>query len=274
MPKEKQKNESAQQNGQVIRRIEEKAIELLKNSPTGLRFGQLRTAIVESDHQLNPTTIGSTIVGLETKQSELVYKPSKGAYRLRKFAELDLVPTDSSAPVALYAGSGKTKGKAKVINKVNESDFYIPFTDWLINEVEDVTHALPLGGNAFRDKWGTPDVIGKKESKTYDVIKGTIEIVSAEIKIDTNQIITAFGQACAYKLFSHKVYLVVPRQAAIDEISRLDSLCQIFGIGLVTFDADEPTAPDFRIMVRASKHEPDLFYTNKYVSHIKKQLFP
>jgi hypothetical protein len=116
-------------------------------------------------------------------------------------------------------------------------------------------------------------VIGRKESLRSDLIKGPTEIVSAEIKTDTNQLITAFGQACAYKLFSHKAYLVVPKQADTEELSRLDSLCQIFGIGLVTFDATQPDAPDFRILVRTSKHEPDLFYTNKYMARIEKELF-
>jgi hypothetical protein len=161
----------------------------------------------------------------------------------------------------------------QALAKIKEEDFYAPFADWLKNEIEDVTHAISLGGNAFRDKWGTPDVIGKKESKRSDVIKGSTEIVSAEIKTDAAQLITAFGQACAYKLFSHKAYLVVPRQAADDEISRLDSLCQIFGIGLVKFDANSPSAPDFDIVTRAARHEPDLFYTNKYMALIEKELF-
>lgn len=118
-----------------------------------------------------------------------------------------------------------------------------------------------------------PDVIGKRESRRSDVIKAPTEIVSSEIKTDTGQLITAFGQVCAYKLFSHKAYLVVPKQAADDEISRLDALCQIFGIGLVTFNATNPSEPDFRIRVRPSRHEPDLFYTNKYMAKIEKELF-
>ncbi len=44
-----------------------------------------------------------------------------------------------------------------------------------------------------------------------------------------------FSQACAYRLFSHRSYLVVPKQAHADELARLDALCEIFGIGLVTF---------------------------------------
>ena len=136
-----------------------------------------------------------------------------------------------------------------------------------------MTHAISLGGNKFKDKWGTPDVIGKRESKRSDIIQGATEIVSAEIKTETYQLVTAFGQACAYKLFSHKVYLVVPKQASNEEISRLDSLCLIFGIGLVTFDADTPAAPDFRIQTRPARHEPDLYYTNKYMLLIEKELF-
>jgi len=121
---------------------------------------------------------------------------------------------------------------------------------------------------------GTPDVIGKRESKRSDIIKRPTEIVSAEIKLDSFQLVTAFGQACAYKLFSHKSYLVVPRQSSDEERDRIDSLCQIFGIGLVFFDAINPTAPNFEIRVRPSRHEPDLFYTNKYIALIENELFP
>jgi hypothetical protein len=130
-----------------------------------------------------------------------------------------------------------------------------------------------LGGNRFKDKWGTPDVIGKKESKRSDIIQAPVEIVSAEIKTETNQLITAFGQACAYKLFSHKCYLVIPKQSSQDEVARLDSLCQLFGIGLVLFNVENPNTPDFTIRVRPNKHEPDFFYTNKYMSKIEKELF-
>ena len=163
---------------------------------------------------------------------------------------------------------------APVAGKIKEEDFYGPFADWLKNEIEDVTDAITLGGNVFKDKWGTPDVVGKRESRRSDIIKGATEIVSAEIKTDTAQLVTAFGQVCPYKLFSHKVYLVVPRQSQDEEISRLDSLCQIFGIGFVTFDANSPATPDFRILVRPALHEPDLFYTNKYMARIEKELFP
>jgi len=244
------------QSKKVTERIKSKAFELLQQYPEGLRYSELRNKIQESDPTFNGNTINGSIWNLDIAFPEKVYKPSKGLFRSLAFREPDVL-----TPSAVSS------------NKIKEEDFYPSFADWLQNEIEDVTHAIPLGGSVFKDKWGTPDVIGKKESRRSDVIKGPTEIVSAEIKPDSTQLITAFGQACAYKLFSHKVYLVIPRQSADDEISRLDSLCQIFGIGLVTFDATQPSSPDFRILVRPSKHEPDLFYTNKYMARIEKELF-
>ncbi len=116
-------------------------------------------------------------------------------------------------------------------------------------------------------------VIDLNFEQHLSIIQAPVEIVSAEIKTETNQLITAFGQACAYKLFSHKCYLVIPKQSSQDEVARLDSLCQLFGIGLVLFNVENPNTPDFIIRVRPNKHEPDFFYTNKYMSRIEKELF-
>lgn len=151
--------------------------------------------------------------------------------------------------------------------------FYEPFSDWLVNEIEDCTKAIPLGGNRFKDKWGTPDVIGKRASKASDIIQSPVEIVSAEIKGDVNQLVTAFGQACAYCLFSHKAYLVIPKASPEEEIARLDSLSQVFGIGFVLFNNADPKTPAFEIRVRPRRQDPDLFYANKYMKLIEKEMF-
>ena len=231
--------------------IKNKILELLQKYPAGLHYIQLKEKIKAANPNFEPNTIGGSILDL-AKEGK-VYKPSRGLYMLP--VQDESILSVSSKPIP---------------SKIKEESFYAPFAEWLQNDIEDVTHAIPLGGNVFKNKWGTPDVIGKKESERTDVIKGLTEIVSAEIKTDFNQLITAFGQACAYKLFSHKSYLVIPNQSDDEEILRLDSLCQIFGIGLVTFDANNPTDPDFRIRVRPSKHEPDLFYTNKYMKNLSK----
>ena len=67
--------------------------------------------------------------------------------------------------------------------------------------------------------------------------------------------------------------LAVPTQAPPDDLARLDSLCQVFEIGLVLFDANKPKDPAFTIKVRARRLEPDLFYTNRYMKLIEAELF-
>ena len=241
-------------------RIDKIALDLLKNHPAGIRYTDLVNLIAGKDRNLNPGTIGTLTSQLDSRLPNKIYKPDRGVFRLTEFqdnlaGELkeDLVP----AP-----------GK-----KVKEAAFYQPFADWLINETEECTKAISLGGSVFGGKWGTPDVIGKREPKPSDILKIQTEIVSAEIKADSSQLITAFGQACAYSLFSHKTYLVVPDDSPQEDISRLDALCQGFGIGLVLFATSSSEAPKFAIRVRPKKHEPDMFYTNKFMLLIENKLF-
>jgi hypothetical protein len=249
-----------QQRPPIRERIRTLAFEILLANPQGLRYSDLHRRIRQADPDLKASTVNTSIWNLDTTHPERVYKPVKGLFRLLAFREAEPVETPSSTP-------------ASTQQRIREEVFYPLFANWLKNELEDVTHAIALGGNVFKDRWGTPDVIGKAESRRSDVIKGPTSIVSAEIKVDTSGLVTGFGQACAYKLFSHKSYLVIPQETSQDELARLDSLCQIFGIGLVTFNSRNPGAPDFRLVVRPLKHEPDLFYTNRYVSHVEKELF-
>lgn len=244
----------------IRERIRSIAFKLLKANPQGLRYSDLHRLIRLAGPELNASTVNTSIWNLDSVEPDLVYKPVKGLFRWKEFEES--VPDELPREIT-----------ASQQSRIREDVFYPLFASWLKNELEEVTHAIALGGNAFRDRWGTPDVIGKSESKRSDVIKGPTSIVSAEIKIDIASLITGFGQACAYKLFSHKSYLVIPSHTPDDELARIDSLCQIFGIGLVTFNAKSPISPEFRLIVRAMKHEPDLFYTNRYVSHVEKELF-
>ena len=90
----------------------------------------------------------------------------------------------------------------------------------------------------MKTKWGTPDVIGVYKPLASNLIKFPLEIVSAEIKIDPQTPVVAFGQAVAYRLFSSKSYVVMPSTLTEEDQSRLDALCMLFGIGFVLFDLD------------------------------------
>lgn len=239
--------------------IRKKALELLEDSQNGVRFSDLVNKI-EVELKENKNTINGSIWDLDKTYPKLVYKPERGLFRCTKFKETEITSTISGSTEA-------------IITRIKETDFYKPFADWLEQEgLEDCTKAIPLGGNKFLDKWGTPDVVGINKSQASDIVKHEPEIISAEMKTDNNQLITAFGQACAYRLFSHKVYLVIPKASADADIERIDSLCRIYGIGLVLFDID-PAQPNFEIRVRPAKFEPDLFYTNKFMKLIEKELF-
>ncbi len=246
----------------IGQRIREAAFRLLEQHPDGVRWSDLLRQVAESDASFNPNTIQGSLWDLQQRFPDRVYKPSRGLFRLTTFRDQD-TDTDQLRADLVPDTSGR----------VQEEDFYRPFADFLENELEECTKAIPLGGNRFKDRWGTPDVIGKRESKKSDILQGETEIVSAEIKLDTNQLVTAFGQASAYRLFSHKSYLVVPDASPQDEIARMDALCQVFGIGLILFDASSPDAPNFTIRVRARKQDPDMFYVNRNMKYVEKELF-
>jgi len=236
-----------------------KAIEILKSNPNGVRYSELKKELRKEFPDIPVGTIHGNIWNLEKRVPGEVYKPKRGVRRHIIFRNKGIIE--------------EKKKPSSEIEKIKEDDFYKPFANWLVKELKECTKAIPLGGKRFKDKWGTPDVIGKREPRRSDIVKATTEIISAEIKIDTKDLITAFGQACSYKLFSNKSYIVIPKNSSQDDVSKLDALCLIFGIGLVLFDNSKQNNPQFEIKVRPTKHEPDMFYVNKYMKMIEKDLW-
>lgn len=241
--------------------IAAKALEIISADPKGIRYTQLVERLVAELPDTNKNTIHGTVWNLETRIPQQIYKPARGVFRHAKFKE----EADETEPTSSSSESSE--------EDIGEDRFYEPFADWLVNELEECTRAIALGGNRFRDKWGTPDVVGIRKPRESDIVKPPLEILSAEVKSDTHGLITAFGQACSYKLFSHRSYVVIPSQSSEDDIARLDALGRIFGIGVILFDAERPSQPHFEIRVRASRLEPDMFYVNKYLKIIEDELF-
>lgn len=238
-------------------KIIRKSLEILEDQPEGIRYSKLFYEIKNSLPEIPEKTIYGTIWDLDKKIPQIA-KPERGLFILKKYLQ-------ERIEKGLKIVEGKVKTVEKIIQK--EEDFYQLFAEYLVNDLEECTKAIPLGGNKFGDKWGTPDVFGIYKFSETDPIRPPIEIISAEIKTDTTQLITAFGQACSYKLFSHKVYLVIPKEAERD-VSRIESLCSRFGIGLILFDKNNPQNPNFEIRTRAIKSEPDYFYVNEYLRRL------
>lgn len=165
----------------------------------------------------------------------------------------------------------ETKGRP------DESAFYAPFADWLVDEGE-CTLAHKFGGKHLSVKWGTPDVIGIEKTTDTDRYRHhqIISFVSSEIKttIVGNQIIGAFGQACAYLHFSHKVFLVLPNSIKIVDSSRIKSLCKLLGLGLVYFDSANASKDSFNMIIQPILKEPDVVALNRVLnnSEVEKRL--
>jgi hypothetical protein len=88
--------------------------------------------------------------------------------------------------------------------------------------------------------------------------------------VNPAEAITAFGQAVAYRLFSSKTYIAMAATIAEDDLSRLESLCMLFGVGLALFEVN-PRDPDYRIRVRAQRFSADMFYVNELADRLKIQ---
>lgn len=225
--------------------IVQKAVEIIKNSP-GIRSGELVEKLRNFFPDVNK--IYQIIVHLDEELPNEIYKPGKGIFK--HITSLDQTEQQ------------ETK------QEINEDDFYQSFANWLM-EKEECTKAIRLGGKRFRDKWGTPDVIGINEAPVKYILKHEPEIISAEIKLNTNDPITAFGQACAYKLFSHKTYLVIPQSSLPEDIDKIEALCFMLGIGFILFDSTNKENPNYQIKLRAYKHEPEMYYVNEFMKRDK-----
>ncbi len=61
----------------------------------------------------------------------------------------------------------------------------------------------------------------------------------------------------------------MPKTISEDDKDRLESLCMLFGLGLVLFTPDVKS-PDFNIRVRGQRFLPDMFYVNEFADRLCK----
>lgn len=148
-----------------------------------------------------------------------------------------------------------------------ERPLYGPVAEW-IKGVEKGCKADILGdaGKRAGRNWWTPDVVAVlRPAEDIQDLHFSPEVISVEIKADAEpqSVITGFGQACAYKVFSHKSYFVAP-EAAHKQEERLLPLCDIFGIGLILFEGT-PDEPNFVSHSRARSHQPSMHHVAEFL---------
>lgn len=247
------------------KQIQDEVRVILDRHPGGLRWAEV-LKLIAAAHPETPSNSVRGATHVLFQGADDIVKIARGTYQLAKYAEADAadaVAQDdavATTPIAIDADD-RTAGS------VSEQDFYASFAEWL-EENDEVTVAGALGGSSLGGKWGTPDVIGVLKPRAQDIFKFEPQIVTAEIKATPGQPVVAFGQAVAYRLFSHKSYIVVPRTTTSDDMNRLKSLCSINGVGLVIFTLDT-AQPDYSVVVLPAVASPDMFYVNNMLDRLK-----
>jgi len=242
----------AKLNGAQIRDLARK---IVAENPGGIRYKTLGETIFQRSPETPKNTIYGSIFDLNVRYPSEIAKPSRGLF----------TPAQGGSDAIV---TGQTEQTAATGVRIQESDFYEPFGEFLKNDLGDAIEVTELGGAGLRSKWATPDVVGAYKPLAKDHIKFDIEIVSAEVKIDPQAPVVAFGQAIAYRLFSSKTYIVMPRTVTEEDKDRLESLCMLFGVGLVLFDLNKDD-PKFEIRMRAQRFSPDMFYVNEFAERLK-----
>lgn len=152
--------------------------------------------------------------------------------------------------------------------KAREEALYEPVREFFLAN-ESATRIEVLGGKLLSKRWGNPDLFGVTRPLPSSAYKFAEEFVAVEVKRDTRDLVTAFGQAAAYLLFAHRSYLVVP-EAKSEDFSRVDALCERMGIGLVTFSEPEKETYSFSELLRPRRAEPDFYYLDEYLQRMRK----
>jgi len=243
------------------KQIHARALEILEEEEGGIRWGELLKRIHSDAPDTPPNSIHGAIQVLFQSNDQII-KVARGTYQLEKY-----VSAQSSDAQAEDQATASQPVKTNDQTQITEQDFYDSFAEWL-EENDEATVATALGGSSFGGKWGTPDVIGVLKPRAQDIFKFEPQIVTAEIKAVPGQPVVAFGQAVAYRLFSHKSYIVVPNSTSSDDMNRLKSLCSIHGVGLVTFTLNVEQ-PDYVVVVLPAVASPDMFYVNTMLDRLK-----
>lgn len=238
-----------------LEQVAEAAVELLRAAPGGLRYCDLVYQLGRRLPNHNSHMIQRAVGKLPQVCAD-VYKPWTGMYALRGVFDERFAP-----PPKRSVGHG-----------IAERRFYDSFAEF-IGALERCDRCVAVGGNSLGDLWGTPDVMGRIAARYRALVPYGDTFVAGELKTGMGMTMRAFGQACAYRLFAHCVYIAMPQATLPAELERLELLCRMFGIGLVVFNDDAPDKPDYRLLQRARPGWPDMAVLNDKAELLKAELY-
>src|ERR1017187_8861907 len=119
---------------QVVKAIEE----LVSKEPNGIHVSDLSIAIRKSfegtkiEPSIGPGKLHPIILKYIAEPTAVVYRPKRGLYRHKKFQE-------TIEPESVQS-----------LDKASEEKFYPLFARWLVDDLEECTKAIPVGGKIRR----------------------------------------------------------------------------------------------------------------------------
>src|SRR5438874_160734 len=128
--------------------IQSAAMALLGSAPEGIRWMALQRGVQAALPESQRNTIKGNLVKLVEDHPDKVYKPARGLFKATAFRGSET-----------QAGQIGQENAAEAEERLTEQHFYESFAEWLVNDLEECTKAIPVGGNllARHRKWATPD---------------------------------------------------------------------------------------------------------------------
>ncbi|OGS20065.1 MAG: hypothetical protein A3J83_03590 [Elusimicrobia bacterium RIFOXYA2_FULL_40_6] len=239
--------------------IREKALEILTRPEykTGIQWADLIKVVENELPGILKNNFPASLSTWPNEEPEKVARPYRGLFILKENLEyLEKIET-------------KDKQQDNIPQKYLEKDLYEPAKDYLLGKGE-CDYAVVVGGNTFKDKWATPDVLGTIRGSSDALYKSPIELVAVEIKDPEYKPVEALGQAMAYKLFAHRTWLILPQEDNKYEAERLKGIAIINNIGLITFTGSKD---DFHweIINRPATGNPDPQEVDKILTTLKEK---
>lgn len=234
--------------------IRRKAFEILSmpEFKNGIRFTTLVKKVVSETGE-NENTCNGSLYNLPKELPDKISRPYRGLFILKeneKFLK-DVIEQNF---------------EKKPNIKLDENSIYQPAKDYLLSR-EECTHAVIVGGNIFGKKWGTPDILGAIRANSDAVYKPPLEIIAIEIKDEGYSPVEALGQAMAYKLFSHRTWLILPDD---NDLDRIEGIAISANIGLISF-SKESDGFDFVTLNRPIAGHPDFAEVNNILEELKRK---
>lgn len=245
----------------TVVQIQEKARKIIEVSPDGMRLKDIVAEIKMSSPETNENTIRGAIAQLR-QDEKFLQSVDTSNWGLYKPKQHDESKDDADEPVDDTSTSELGDG-------IKESDFYDPFAEFLVTD-QVCTVAASIGGMIGGGRWGNPDVVGCIKPLPDYVVRFDPEIVTAEIKLATDRegVFKGFGQALSYQVFSHKVYLVLPKDVKGGLKNELSIRCDFHGLGLVWFDSKDKNTT-WEVEFKPRKVNPDMIQLNEFAEKIK-----